>query len=217
MERKRREDRRKLKTRQALLQTAASVLAKNGYHQTLISDIVREARMRQGTFYRYFKDKRDIFAQLTEEFIERLAAEFSPMSDHLPLNVHEYHDMSLNAIRRVMTIALGNYDLVRLIVREGPTIDPEFARVVDDFFNRFARLAQSFLEYAIAQGFARPCRAEVISQAIIGVALRLTDSGMQGQLKDLPKMVLVEEAVDFAFRGFGLYEDSSANTPRQAD
>lgn len=217
MERKRREDKRKIKTRQVLMQSAAAVLARQGYHQTLISDIVSEAQMGQGTFYRYFKDKRDIFAQLTEEFIEQLAAQFSPMTDNLPRNVYEYHDMSLNAIRRVMAIVLENYELVRLIVREGPTIDPEFARVIDEFFNRFAQLAQSFLEYAIAQGFARPCRAEVVAQAIIGIALRLTDSGMQGRLQDLSKMTIAEEAVEFAFRGLGLYDQPASEPPRQAD
>jgi AcrR family transcriptional regulator len=205
MQRHQRDNERKERTRQRLLDSAAKVFAKNGFHQTLIAEIVAEAQVGQGTFYRHFDDKRGVFSTLLDEFIERLFAEFSPMATQLPTNVDEYHRMSLGAMQRVVVLTEAKLPLVQLFLREGPSIDHEFEQRLEGIFDRFADLARYFLDYAIAQGFARPCDSRVVSQALVGMTLRLLKCGVAGPLAELPRAGILDEAVDFAFRGFGLY------------
>lgn len=50
--------------RQELLGIAVELFAKNGYHKTKISDIVRHAGVAQGTFYWYFKSKEAIVLEI---------------------------------------------------------------------------------------------------------------------------------------------------------
>lgn len=50
--------------RQELLGIAVELFAKNGYHKTKISDIVRQAGVAQGTFYWYFKSKEAIVLEI---------------------------------------------------------------------------------------------------------------------------------------------------------
>jgi AcrR family transcriptional regulator len=205
MERRLRDDQRKQATRRRLLDAAARVLVRDGYHGAVISDIVAEAGVGQGTFYRHFKDKRDVLTTLFEDFIARLFAQFSPMSERLPANVEEYHDTSLAAVRRAAAIAEEHLDLIRLFIWEGPAIDRAFEEQLEAVYDRFAALAQYFLDYAIAEGFARPCDSAVVSQALVGMGLRLLKSATQGALATRPREQVIAEAVALAFHGFGLY------------
>ncbi|MCB1155379.1 helix-turn-helix transcriptional regulator, partial [bacterium] len=66
--RRKKDEERKARTRRLLLDAAARVFAQNGYHAPRIADIVAEANVGQGTFYRNFTDKRDIFETLFDEF-----------------------------------------------------------------------------------------------------------------------------------------------------
>jgi hypothetical protein len=99
--------------------------------------------------------------------------------------------------------AEGNRDLLMLFVREGPTVGEAFERKLRGFYDGLAALARGYLEHAIAGGFARPCRADAVSQALVGMAFWMAQQWWHGRLPDLTIERLIEEMVDFAFFGFG--------------
>jgi len=53
--------------RQEILAAAQRCFARNGFHNTVIADVVREAGVSQGTFYLYFKTKDDVIAALADD------------------------------------------------------------------------------------------------------------------------------------------------------
>jgi len=54
-------------TRQKLLDAGSAVLPQRGYHETRVDDIVAEAGVSHGSFYRYFANKDDLFHVLAEQ------------------------------------------------------------------------------------------------------------------------------------------------------
>lgn len=58
--------------RQELIDTAERLFMENGYEHTLISDIVRELEIAQGTFYYYFRSKEEILKAVVEKSIADL-------------------------------------------------------------------------------------------------------------------------------------------------
>jgi AcrR family transcriptional regulator len=54
-------------TRRTLLEAASRLFAANGYHDTSVPDIVREAGVGHGTFYEYFASRRAILVDLTHQ------------------------------------------------------------------------------------------------------------------------------------------------------
>jgi AcrR family transcriptional regulator len=198
-----RDQARKQCTRQKLLDAAARVFIRSGYHKPLISDIVAEAGVGQGTFYRNFSDKRDIFDRLLEGFISELFAEFSDMSAHLPTNVQEYRNASLAAIKRAAHIVERNQELCLLFMREAPTVDNHIAKVISGIYERFSELAKFYLDHAITKGFARPCRSDVVAQSIVGIGLQTVEAWLNGRYSDISIDELITEVVNFAFLGFG--------------
>jgi AcrR family transcriptional regulator len=198
---------RRKRTRRALLDAAERVFTRVGYHHTRVSEIVAEAGCGQGTFYRHFETRREVFVTLFDGLVEALVGDFRGMSAPAPSSLEEYRDASLAALRRMLVTLQDHRAIALLFLREGPSIDPEIEARLDGVYDRFAGIAAFYLEHAIALGFARPCDAQLVGQALVGIGLRL----LQGWLRSPPDEAErsrteegIREVVDLAFFGFGL-------------
>jgi AcrR family transcriptional regulator len=78
---------RGLRRRDALIQAAAEIFARQGYHQTTVSDIVESQKVAKGVFYWYFSSKEDLLAEILKDAISGLrraqAEAISGISDPL--------------------------------------------------------------------------------------------------------------------------------------
>lgn len=54
-------------TRNALLAAASMLFARDGFHETSVPDIVQAAGVGHGTFYEYFRSRREILLELTRQ------------------------------------------------------------------------------------------------------------------------------------------------------
>jgi AcrR family transcriptional regulator len=68
-----------------LIEISEKLFIKKGYEKTTVSDIVKRAKVAQGTFYYYFKTKEEILDLITEKYIninvqvyEKIANEKGP-------------------------------------------------------------------------------------------------------------------------------------------
>ncbi|MFH1531909.1 MAG: TetR/AcrR family transcriptional regulator [Pseudomonadota bacterium] len=200
------DEERKHRTRARLIDAARRVFVAQGYHAPKISDIVTEAGSGQGTFYRHFADKREIFDALVDEVLVDLAAGFNTAFATLPENVEEYRDASLLSVHAAAHVLMEYRAEALLFLKEGPTIDANFEARVTETMDGFASLAQGFLDHAIRAGFARPCDSAVVAQCLVGIALRHLERGLPDGI-DLNHTV--REIVDFAFLGFGPAQQES--------
>jgi AcrR family transcriptional regulator len=63
---------RKQETLDKIMKTASELFSKHGYHNTQVMDIVRAVGISAGTFYNYFKDKRDLFERIAQDNFENM-------------------------------------------------------------------------------------------------------------------------------------------------
>jgi hypothetical protein len=138
-----------------------------------------------------------------EGFLTELFDEFSDMSVNLPKNVKEYRDASLQAIVRAARVVERNRELCLVFLREAPLVDDEVEEVISGAYDRLSELAKFYLDHAIRKRFARSCNSDIVSQAIIGIGMRMVDAWLSGRYPDLSTDRIVHEVVDFAFLGLG--------------
>lgn len=62
----------RIRNREAILNAARECFRQQGYDATTIRDIIRHTGLAAGTFYNYFSNKQDIFADLLTHFLTRL-------------------------------------------------------------------------------------------------------------------------------------------------
>lgn len=194
---------RKFKTRECLKEAAVKVFVEKGYHATLISDIVAKACVGQGTFYRNFESKKEIFEILLDDFSKDLLSAFDEMTENLPSNLEEYEEYSYKAILAIGINIQSNIDAFFMFLREAPSIDDDLSIKLETIYNEFSKIAKFFLDHAIEHGFARPCNSTIVSQLVVGLGLRIISTWKDGYYKDLPLENIIEETINFALFGFG--------------
>ena len=189
--------------REALLDAASVVFARQGFHRTLVSDIADEARVGQGTFYRHYVDKRAVYEALLDRFLSNVFEGFAGMSANPPHDTRQYRDASVAAVLRAAGVLERERPLALLLMREAAAIDRRLEQKVDAMYATLADIAQSFLDRAVAEGFGRPCRTEVVSQAIVGMGAWAANAWWSGRIRNVSLEAYVEELIDFAFLGIG--------------
>lgn len=80
--------------RRELMDIAEQLFLKKGYEDTMISDIVRQAGVAQGTFYYYFKSKEAVLDEITDKYISIIVESMEKISK----------DKNLNALEKLVTI-----------------------------------------------------------------------------------------------------------------
>lgn len=127
---------RKDEKKQMILDTAAKVFSSDGYHNTTVKDIVKEAGISVGSFYFYFKSKEELFAELFKSIVR----EFNDVTLSV-LDIEHY--TMLKNFTRVMTATLWMYEqkreIARIMLHEAAFGEPAFQKLEADRMNAFAQ------------------------------------------------------------------------------
>jgi len=67
---------RRKKTRERIIQAAIKVFSENGYERSYVEDILKHAGVCKGTFYRYFRSKKDLLERACQEFMFDVGGEW---------------------------------------------------------------------------------------------------------------------------------------------
>lgn len=67
--------------KEELIETAMRLFTTRGYERTAVSDIVREMKVAQGTFYYYFKSKQEILEEMARRAIFSLVDSIEEIAD----------------------------------------------------------------------------------------------------------------------------------------
>lgn len=112
-----RHERRRLRTRKLLIETALQLVLEKGYDSVSIQDITDRADLGRGTFYIHFKDKEEIVWTAIQELFQELEEEAHQQLDRRMPQV-EYHGF-LNIFRH----AEKHRDLYRVMFgRQGAVV-----------------------------------------------------------------------------------------------
>ena len=147
MARKRSDDKR-----QRILQAAAKVFARKGYHGARVSEIARRADVADGTIYLYFRNKEDILVSLFDEV----------MIDHLrqareEVNALQGAPEKLRAIaRRHLGLLGGNRDLAVVFQVELRQSTKFMERFTASWLQDYFALLADIIEEGQTEGSLRP-------------------------------------------------------------
>jgi AcrR family transcriptional regulator len=155
-------------TRRDLLGAALQVFVEKGYPVATISDIVHAAGVTQGTFYLYFKNKREIFSALLQEYRE--------------LTVSGLFNVDLQSVRtkkdwmrlanRISDFLLEHIqthgDFMRLFIAEATTIGSGFLDEANAFSTAITQEISRLLRHGIEIELVRTVDVETVALSIFG-------------------------------------------------
>ena len=148
-------------TRETLLKAGEIAFSERGYHATSISEICERAGLANGTFYRYFENKDDIFATL----VERLEQALCDCIDRAGNEVERADDALLRAYRDVLCY-VGRE---RALYRVGRSAESMEMGIHRHFRANLAQALARIIQRGIQSAVLRPVNPEVCAYMLLGI------------------------------------------------
>lgn len=183
-------DQRRRATREKIVEAARRLFSQLGYHETQVMDIVRAVGMSAGTFYRHFRDKRDLYEQLTSESVENLRRQLKLLRE--PLDIEDRDDSSQRLRESFLAFfdwVDGNPQQVLMLLR-GVAVA---GRGGDDAWTYSMLFAKDLAEDAdawLVQGARAVHAPTLFAHAVVGMSLQVLQSYL------IDKEFSRDEAVD---------------------
>lgn len=181
-----------------IIDAAVEVIAENGYHQSQVSKIAKQAGVADGTIYLYFKNKEDILISLFKEkmgqFIERMEEEIKEKQtakEKLALVITKH--FSLLADDRHLAI------VTQLELRQS---NLELRQKINDILKGYLNILESILTEGIESGeFKENLDIRLARQMVFGtIDETVTTWVMNDQKYDL--IFLADRVLDLLVFGF---------------
>lgn len=171
--------------RREIADAAALAFAERGYHATGIADIAQRLGIGHGTFYRYFKNKRDILEFVLEEVVRSLGEVLAREDPTATTTLDEYRSQVERIGRGLFDLFEGDPAIARMFYVEAVGVDHELAERWLDLQSGFGELTAAYLRNGVERGFLPDdLDIEVTSRAVNGMifaalqaAIRLPDPG----------------------------------------
>lgn len=143
--------------RQELLDIAVELFARNGYHQTKVSDIVRQAGVAQGTFYWYFKSKEAIALEIIANGREEIAHVISQGYRTESGSVVDMVQASQHLLHNLFQFASDHRYLMELLLGSG---------AADEAIRQAANEARIQMEQAFRRNIERAIELDMLPTGI---------------------------------------------------
>jgi len=163
--------------RRELLDAAARVFARKGFHASRVGDIAEEAGVAHGLLYHYFRSKEEVLETIFRETWTQLVADTDRI-EHSGAPLREQ-------LRRFARIYLGSWlltpELIRVLVREIAR-SPDVGERVDEIRAVFLAL-QRMIEAARERGEVRAdCDPQLAAWIVYGSLEEILTGWVLGQL-----------------------------------
>lgn len=147
-------------TRAFILETARTVFRKVGYYRASVSEITRQANVSMGTFYQYFKNKEQLFIELTDLVV----ADFIKKSESNDPGRGDATDRLQRMVERCLQHTRDNFAFHRSL-GESELVD----LVTIGYYESIVRYFRDFFREEIQAGTIKPLDPNMIAYALIGI------------------------------------------------
>jgi AcrR family transcriptional regulator len=158
--------------RREIIEAAYEVFSRKGYSASGIADIAERLGIGHGTFYRYFKNKRDILDQVVDYGVERIVQALQLETPKPARTLNEFRDQLRHIGERLFSLLDEDPGIGQVVLLEATSIDEEMTQRVLGLIDTFGALAASFVQNGVNRGFLRKdLDTQSMGRAITGLTL----------------------------------------------
>ncbi len=160
------------KRRSQILAASMDAFAEKGYHDTKISDIAERLGIGHGTFYRYFKNKLDIFFAVVDGFLAQIKVVVEEEAPQFSDSVESYRSQIRRIGGRMLRLFMADTRMARIIFFQALGVDPALDARLFSIKTLADSMVEAYLANGIVKGFLRPdLDTAVLSRAINAMTL----------------------------------------------
>lgn len=172
-----------------ILEAAAKVFARKGFHPTTTKDIAKEAGIAEGTIYNYFPSKTALLIGIFD-LMRDVARQDDEFSKVTPGDIRSF----LKAFFRqpLMALKTDNFDLFRVVVSE-MMVNPElkalyYQKILEPSFVMGEAVFQNWVEQQLIKPVNLKLTMRAVSAMVMGLIMEyvMDDTTLQTQWEELP-------------------------------
>ncbi len=155
-----------------ILDCSKKIFSEKGYYETYVEEVIKEAKVGKGTFYRYFKNKEDLFIALLIKFLNEWE-EFASieLSEFKSDNIEELFRL---LIRKSFKFFKENEELCNIYLRIGPGLNHIFEPYLMQFERKMLNYIILYMEEGVTLGKIRQnLNIELAANIVAGGFLRV--------------------------------------------
>ena len=170
-------EKRKEETREKIISAACELFSKYGYHNTQVMDIVKIVGMSAGTFYNHFRDKKDLYRQLTLESLESLRVSVKKMREPVDIWNPQVRSQTLQQMfDAIFDYVDSNPQQLIMLLRGGFGVDEELDGNVWSYFLGFAEDAGEDVQRWMGEGVIEGIDPMFFGHACVGMCIQAIHS-----------------------------------------
>lgn len=185
------QDDRKAGTKKKIVEAAMTLFSTKGYYQTNSKEIVKEAGIAVGSFYRHFSDKKDVLKYILDSYIQDALSETSELNDYTDSTGRK--EALTRLIHRCFDLhrfTPGFYQQVTLL----SSVDEEISLVFNEYQTAIYSRINDFITI-YAPGL--PSEKSKAACTIIYSAIEGTIHAVKFSKNDVEEELLIKELVRF--------------------
>jgi AcrR family transcriptional regulator len=188
--------------RTEIIEAAYEVFSTRGYSASGIADIAEKLGIGHGTFYRYFKNKRDILDQVVDYGVERMVAALELETTEAATTLDEFRDQLRHIGERLFGMLDEDPGLGSVVLLEATSIDEEMTQRVMGLLDTFGSLGAGYLRNGVKRGFLRAdLDTESLGRAITALTLPGLFAAIRGEAGPAERRRYVEAMVGLVCDG----------------
>jgi AcrR family transcriptional regulator len=195
-------ERRKLQLREEIIEAAIDVFSEVGYHDAAVAEIAKRVGIGHSTFYRHFENKRAILDEVITTVMQRsMAALTAENAIEAAANLDEYRGQCTR-IGAALNEICNDLRVVRLLLIEAASIDPEMRQRIDGMFDVAVMLTGGYFEHGRELGYLRAdLDTHATGRVIIAIVLGLAMMGLNPAMDPDARRRAVEAGIRVMFDG----------------
>ncbi|HOT43914.1 MAG TPA: TetR/AcrR family transcriptional regulator [Spirochaetota bacterium] len=136
-----------------ILDFSKKLFSEKGYYETYVEEVIKEARVGKGTFYRYFKNKEDLFISLLIKFLNE-------WEEAASIDLADFKSENINSLLKLLILRSfkffrENEDLCNIYLRIGPGLNKIFEPYLVKFEEKMLNYIIVYLKEGIRLGIVR--------------------------------------------------------------
>ncbi len=137
--------------RQQILDAARVCFLRNGFHQTSMQDVIKEAGLSVGAVYRYFPSKNDLITALAEQVIDQITEVFAEFAHEDP---PPSFATAMQRATDLVTAQTGPDGALRMALQiwSEAMYDPALASFVEQVYGRIRAILIRLAQRAVDHG-----------------------------------------------------------------
>ena len=181
-----------------VVRCAKAVFSQKGYYQASIADIIQRADIARGTFYLYFRSKRDVFNSILDD----LATDLEEVIKRIDLDPSAtLLEQVRSLLRSVVMLALEDPDMTRIVLSRAGGLDSEFNSKLREFYKTVLGTIESALQHGIERGLVRECDPKVIACCVLGSMKEVVNHILSDAEATSQVDRILDEVLNFGLQG----------------